>query len=204
MEVRLIVRTGANKGREIVLPEGETLVGRRKGCNVRLGDARVSRQHCKIAFDGKTAVIEDLDSANGTLVNGERIKRAALKPGDLLQIGGMMFSVAAGGAEVPDEAVAVMGRPPGGPAASEEESIAGAMAQMAQAEGEDERARAEAMPIELELGPPTGAADKGTAPIPVDEEGIELAQEESENASVDEGAIEIEWEPSAEDEANKS
>jgi predicted component of type VI protein secretion system len=206
MEVRLVVQSGTNKGEEILLPRGEIVVGRRKGCNIRLGDARVSRQHCKIAFDGKTAVIEDLDSANGTLVNGEKVRRAALKPGDLVQLGGIMFSVAAEMAEVPDEAVAVMGRPPGAPVTSEQESITSAMAAMAEAEGEGGGAEADVLPIEVDFGSPTKAGGKSeadTAPIPLDEEVIELAQEDIEGSSAGEDVLEIQWEPPAEGESDK-
>ena len=172
MGLRLVVKVGKNKGKEIALPEGETLVGRRKGCNIRLADARVSRQHCRIRYDGKTATIEDLDSANGTLVNGAKVKEAVLKPGDLLQIGGMMFSVA--GEEVPDEAVAVMGPPPGEPGVSQEESIAGAMAAMALAEDE---AGDTSAPIEINFSMTTPEPE-AESPIPLEEADQESKPEE--------------------------
>jgi len=204
MGVRLIVQSGAGKGKEISLPEGEVLVGRRKGCHIRLSDARVSRQHCKITFDGTAAVVEDLDSANGTLVNGVKVKQAALKPGDLVQVGGIMFSVVSETAEVPDEAVAVMGRPPGGPVSSEQESVAGAMAAMAQAEGEG--AESGVVPIAVDFSLPAGDDDETgapTAPIPVEEDVVELAQEDTEDASADDQALEIQWEPPAEGDSDK-
>ena len=75
MEVRLVVQTGAMKDRQIALRTGETVIGRRKGCQVRLGDARVSREHCRITFDGRQVTVADLDSANGTYVNGKRVRK---------------------------------------------------------------------------------------------------------------------------------
>jgi len=204
MGVRLIVQSGAGKGKEISLPKGEIVVGRRKGCHIRLSDARVSRQHCKITFDGTTAVIEDLDSANGTLVNGAKVKQAALKPGDLAQVGGIMFSVVSETAEVPDEAVAVMGRPPGGPVSSEQESVAGAMAAMAQAEGEG--AEPNAVPIAVDFSLPAGDGDgtgAPTAPIPVEEDVVELAQEDTDDASAGDQVLKIQWEPPSEGDSDK-
>ena len=204
MQVRLIVQSGVSKGREIALPRGEIVLGRRKGCNIRLSDARVSRQHCKITFDGKAAVIEDLDSANGTLVNGEKVKQARLNLGDLVQVGGIMFSVAGGRAEVPDEAVAVMGRPQGAPTTSEQESITGAMAAMAEAEGEEAGVDIVALPIEVDLAVPAGEeSEAATDAIPVDEEVIELAQEDTEESSAGDNVLEIEWEPPAENQSDK-
>jgi|WetSurMetagenome_2_1015567.scaffolds.fasta_scaffold25117_4 pSer/pThr/pTyr-binding forkhead associated (FHA) protein len=57
----------------------------------------VSRVHCR--FTASTAgdlEVEDLDSTNGTFVNGERVKQRALKAGDLVRIGRVEFEVAAG------------------------------------------------------------------------------------------------------------
>ncbi|MEQ8762984.1 MAG: trypsin-like peptidase domain-containing protein [Planctomycetota bacterium] len=47
----------------------------------------VSAFHARLFFDGDRLVVEDLDSKNGTSVNGKRVERRALRPGDLLQIG---------------------------------------------------------------------------------------------------------------------
>ncbi|MDB5037720.1 MAG: hypothetical protein JWQ35_1248, partial [Bacteriovoracaceae bacterium] len=53
----------------------------------------VSRKHCKIIFENGSAIIEDLNSANGIRVNRKRINRATLKNKDLLQIGAFSFTV---------------------------------------------------------------------------------------------------------------
>ena len=197
MSVRLIVQRGQQKGKEITLPKGEIIVGRKRGCHIRLGDARVSRHHCKIICDGESAVVEDLDSANGTLVNGTRVKRARLKPGDLLQIGGIIFTVAGEEkAEVADETVAVMGQPPGEPQPSTQEAIASAMAAMAQAEGEP------AGPIEVGLNIPQTTPQPAPATGKPEEEPVELelAPPEPEEEPPEAGPINIDWQTASTEE----
>ncbi|WP_233621457.1 FHA domain-containing protein [Amycolatopsis sp. WAC 04182] len=66
---------------------GLTTLGRSRNAAVRLGDSRVSRLHCKIRWDGTTAWLTDLDSANGTFVNGQRVPDAELAHGDVLRLG---------------------------------------------------------------------------------------------------------------------
>ncbi|MHC4249923.1 MAG: protein kinase domain-containing protein [Planctomycetota bacterium] len=55
------------------------------GCAVE--DAALSRRHCSVANEGGRLVVEDLGSRNGTFVNGERIVRRNLRPGDEIEIG---------------------------------------------------------------------------------------------------------------------
>lgn len=55
----------------------------------------VSRVHCRFCADPSgQLVVEDLESTNGTSVNGARVDRAVLKPGDTVTIGRLVFSVA--------------------------------------------------------------------------------------------------------------
>ncbi len=90
--VRII--QGPDKGREIEISGDSCVLGRdtEKG---RLKDGAVSRKHARIYREGNTFFIEDLNSANGTFVNGVRIARAVpLKQGDHIRIGKtiMVFS----------------------------------------------------------------------------------------------------------------
>jgi pSer/pThr/pTyr-binding forkhead associated (FHA) protein len=56
----------------------------------------VSRIHCRLTSDAShELIVEDLDSTNGTLVNGTRITRAVLRPGDVLTVGRVEFRVGA-------------------------------------------------------------------------------------------------------------
>ena len=59
--------------------------------DMSLDDPYVSRQHCLIRNEGKQYFIEDLNSANGTYVNGEQVTESLLKEGSLIQIGSSRF-----------------------------------------------------------------------------------------------------------------
>jgi hypothetical protein len=65
----------------------ELLVGRHLSCDVVLSDPTVSRQHARLVFRAGCWVVQDLESKNGTLLNGSRIGRAELRPGDRLVLG---------------------------------------------------------------------------------------------------------------------
>ena len=65
----------------------ELLVGRDHRCDVLLGDLSVSRRHAKLVFRDGHWVIQDLGSTNGTIVNGRRVGRCELRPGDRVLIG---------------------------------------------------------------------------------------------------------------------
>jgi len=62
--------------REFALDEGEWVVGRAPECAVRLDSSTVSRHHARLRIAGGEAVLEDLDSKNGTFVRGRRIASA--------------------------------------------------------------------------------------------------------------------------------
>ncbi len=89
----LIAEAGPDRGREITIPEGEISLGRSSQNDVCLVDPILSRHHCRISFHGGVLSVEDLDSANGTLVNGEEIKTAELKDGDTVTIGDTVLRV---------------------------------------------------------------------------------------------------------------
>jgi adenylate cyclase len=66
----------------------QTIVGRHEKCDLRLVDGMVSRNHCLILQEGKRFVVKDLESRNGTWINGRRIKnRRTVKNGDVIQVG---------------------------------------------------------------------------------------------------------------------
>ena len=65
-----------------------TAIGRHEKSDLRLVDGMVSRNHCVISKEGKRFILKDLDSRNGTWVNGRKIKnRRNLRDGDVLQVG---------------------------------------------------------------------------------------------------------------------
>jgi hypothetical protein len=69
------------------LSTGRNVIGRGTEADIRLPDTGVSRKHVDVVLDGGTAMVEDLGSTNGTLVNGRRVNRQALVDGDVIRIG---------------------------------------------------------------------------------------------------------------------
>lgn len=76
------------EGREIPLQEGENVFGREPGAAVWIDDSRVSRRHARIIVDSDGATLQDLESRNGTKLQGKKIDGAArLADRDMIQIG---------------------------------------------------------------------------------------------------------------------
>jgi Protein of unknown function (DUF3662)/FHA domain len=63
------------------------LLGRSRECDIQVEDPNVSRRHAELRQEGSTYWIVDLDSTNGVEVNGRRVKRAKLDPGDVFTVG---------------------------------------------------------------------------------------------------------------------
>lgn len=63
------------------------VLGRAEEADLTLKDARASKRHCEVRYEGGRYVLEDLGSANGTVVNGSFITRVDLQHGDLLLVG---------------------------------------------------------------------------------------------------------------------
>jgi pSer/pThr/pTyr-binding forkhead associated (FHA) protein len=71
-----------------ILPGGVRTIGRATGADFIVDAALVSRVHCRVtALDDGTLEVRDLDSTNGTFVNGRRIDTARLASGDRMQVG---------------------------------------------------------------------------------------------------------------------
>ena len=71
-----------------ILPGGVRTIGRAAGADFILEAALVSRVHCRLTAlpDGGLEIM-DLESTNGTFVNGQRVETAQLQPGDRVQVG---------------------------------------------------------------------------------------------------------------------
>jgi hypothetical protein len=83
----LIVLAGPNVGEMYPIDGAESFVGRGANATIRLGDDSISRRHVRIVLDGKEVRVEDLGSANGTVLNGERVTAGPLRDGDKIQLG---------------------------------------------------------------------------------------------------------------------
>src|SRR3984957_6113800 len=69
------------------------VVGRKEECDLRLDHKSVSKMHCVIVKTDGLLLLRDLGSTNGTRVNGQRVRRAALLPNDHLTIANYKFRV---------------------------------------------------------------------------------------------------------------
>lgn len=88
-----IARDPAHEGQHLLLAldwnggERELVLGRHSSCDVVLPDPTVSRHHARLVFRDGAWILQDLQSTNGTIVNGERVGRCELRPGDRLVLG---------------------------------------------------------------------------------------------------------------------
>lgn len=84
-----------------------TLIGRDDDCDIRFDHKSISKLHCVIVKTDGLLLVRDLGSTNGTRVNGQRVRRAALLPNDMLSVANVKFRVQFGaGLEpepIPDE-----------------------------------------------------------------------------------------------------
>ena len=86
-------------GKAYVLEERRAVLGRSKECDVQVPDANVSRRHAELREEGGSWWLVDLDSTNGTELNGKRVQRAKLADGDRIGLGELelVFARDAGG-----------------------------------------------------------------------------------------------------------
>ena len=92
----LVVDKGPQSGMSYVLADGLTTIGRHPESDIFLDDVTVSRHHCRLVVHDDKLAVEDSGSTNGTYVNGDRIDRSLLVPGDELLVGRFHFLVAYG------------------------------------------------------------------------------------------------------------
>jgi len=81
------------RGREFLVA-GEAMIGRAPECAIMLQDGYVSLHHARVFNRGGHLWVEDLQSTNGTLLNGQRLRRPAqLQPGDRVAIGDVVLGL---------------------------------------------------------------------------------------------------------------
>lgn len=84
---RLVLLSEGFAGRTYELKVDTTTVGRVSDNTFEIPDSSVSSHHAEILLRGNSVVIKDLNSTNGSFINGEKITEAELKPGQILKLG---------------------------------------------------------------------------------------------------------------------
>src|SRR5688500_17145279 len=85
--INLQVLQGSDRGKTYSQLQTPITIGREEGNSVQLNDERISRFHVKIQEDNDHLVLTDLDSTNGTQVNGQECQLRVLRIGDLIAVG---------------------------------------------------------------------------------------------------------------------
>jgi pSer/pThr/pTyr-binding forkhead associated (FHA) protein len=85
-------------GREHELNVDRTTIGRVEDNMFQIAEPSISSHHCEVLLRGNDVVIKDLNSTNGTFINGEQITESALKPGQTLRLGNVELKLDAPGA----------------------------------------------------------------------------------------------------------
>jgi pSer/pThr/pTyr-binding forkhead associated (FHA) protein len=91
-----ILRGRDQQGRELALrmmPGESWLIGRSSAADVVFDEALLSRLHCRLVVSADGLRVDDLQSTNGTYVNGRRVDSATLVTGDRLQVGRLELTV---------------------------------------------------------------------------------------------------------------
>jgi hypothetical protein len=85
MQTRILL--GITHPGELELDEGLTSLGRNPTNDFRVSDATVSSFHCELVVTSESVLVRDLNSTNGTFINGEPVTEALLEPGQVLTLG---------------------------------------------------------------------------------------------------------------------
>jgi pSer/pThr/pTyr-binding forkhead associated (FHA) protein len=88
----LVADSGPEKGQVIPIMD-RTEIGRALECDISILEPALSRKHAELEPVDEALIVRDLGSANGTYVNGEKVDKALLKDGDVLQFGKIRFIV---------------------------------------------------------------------------------------------------------------
>lgn len=112
---KLVVLSEGMTGLAFDLKPDRTTVGRLDDNAVHIPEASVSSHHCEIIGRGSEVVVKDLNSTNGTFINGQQITEAVLKPGQILRLGQIEMRLDAGAPAASGSAPAPAPAPPATP-----------------------------------------------------------------------------------------
>lgn len=88
----LILTKGSKKGQRYPINQNSS-AGRSNECDIHLDDSQISRKHVRLDVIGGSLRITDMNSANGTFINHDKINTAYARPGDCLTIGNLEFKI---------------------------------------------------------------------------------------------------------------
>jgi pSer/pThr/pTyr-binding forkhead associated (FHA) protein len=84
---KLVLLSAGMTGRTHELKVDKTTIGRVEDNTFQIAEPSVSSHHCEILLRGSDIVVRDLNSTNGTFINGEKVSETVLKPGQVLRLG---------------------------------------------------------------------------------------------------------------------
>ena len=84
---KLVVLSAGMTGRTQELKLDKTTIGRVEDNTFQIAEPSVSSHHCEVLLRGSEVVVRDLNSTNGTFINGEKVTESPIKPGQILRLG---------------------------------------------------------------------------------------------------------------------
>jgi pSer/pThr/pTyr-binding forkhead associated (FHA) protein len=84
---KLVVLSAGMTGRTQELKVDKTTIGRVEDNTFQIAEPSVSSHHCEVLLRGSDVVVRDLNSTNGSYINGEKITESVIKPGQILRLG---------------------------------------------------------------------------------------------------------------------
>ena len=84
---KLVVLSAGMTGRTHELKADKTTIGRVEDNSFQIAEASVSSHHCEVLLRGSDVVVRDLNSTNGTFINGEKVTESVIKPNQILRLG---------------------------------------------------------------------------------------------------------------------
>ena len=101
---RLVVLTEGFKERSCELKVGKTTIGRVEDNAFQIPEPSVSSHHCEVSLLGTVVSVKDLDSTNGTFIDGDPVKETVLKSGQTLRLGQIELRLEGGAPAAPTKA----------------------------------------------------------------------------------------------------
>jgi len=109
--VKLVLLSAGMTGRTHELKVDKTTIGRVEDNTFQIAEPSVSSHHCEVLLKGNDVLVRDLNSTNGSFINGEKVTESPLKPGQVLRLGQIEMRL-----ESDAPATAAAGAPAGAPA----------------------------------------------------------------------------------------